>query len=509
MDGMIRQATAAEALPPTVHVDVLVVGAGLSGIGAAYYLQTGCPGRSYAVLEARDAIGGTWDLFRYPGIRSDSDMYTLGFSFRPWQGGKVFADGGAILDYIRETAAEHGIDKRIRFGHRVTAASWSTADARWTVEAEVGPDRTPARLTCNFLYLCSGYYDYDAGHMPEWPGTDRFRGRLVHPQAWPPDLDHAGKRVVVIGSGATAVTLVPAMAGTAAHVTMLQRSPTYVVARPSQDPLARRLQSLLPARWAHGATRWKNVLLSMWFYQLSRRRPDLVKRLILKGVQAALGPGHEAHFTPSYKPWDQRMCFVPDADLFQAIKAGKASVVTDTIDTFTEAGLRLSSGRELAADIVVAATGLKLKVMGGMRLAVDGRPVEMPRALTYKGMMFSDVPNMAAAIGYTNASWTLKCELTSRYVCRLLNHMAAKGLDWCVPRRPAAGVEDLPIIDLSSGYVQRSIDSLPRQGSARPWRVYQNYLLDMAALRLGPVDDGTMAFGRSDKAGPAKAAAHG
>ncbi|HYC03531.1 MAG TPA: NAD(P)/FAD-dependent oxidoreductase [Azospirillaceae bacterium] len=490
------------------HVDVLVVGAGLSGIGAAYYLQTECPGRSFAILEARDAIGGTWDLFRYPGIRSDSDMYTLGFSFRPWTGGKVFADGPSIRDYIRDTAAAFGIDRRIRFGHRVTAARWSTGEARWTVEAEAGPERRPVRLTCNFLYLCSGYYDYEAGHAPTWPGMESFRGRIVHPQHWPEDIDHSGRRVVVIGSGATAVTLVPAMAERAVHVTMLQRSPSYVVALPSRDRVERLLLALLPTRWAHGATRWKNVLFAMGFYQLSRRRPQLVKRLLARRVAAALGPGHEAHFTPRYDPWDQRVCFVPDGDLFRALKSGRASVVTDRIERFTETGLALASGAALDADIVVTATGLRLRMMGGMALSVDGAPVRLPETLTYKGMMFSDIPNMAAAIGYTNASWTLKCELTSRYVCRLLNHMDARGHAWCVPRRPAAGMEVLPAIDLTSGYVQRAMDALPRQGAAKPWRLHQNYALDMAALRFGAVDDGTMEFGgrRNQRTGRA---AHG
>ncbi|WP_119677692.1 flavin-containing monooxygenase [Indioceanicola profundi] len=481
------------------HFDVLIVGAGLSGIGAGYYLQTECPNRSYAILEGRHTIGGTWDLFRYPGIRSDSDMYTLGYSFRPWLGGKAFADGPSIRDYVRETAAEHGIDRKIRFGHRVTHASWSTADALWTVQAEVGPDNAPARFTCNFLYVCSGYYDYDEGYMPGWDGMERFGGRIVHPQKWPEELDYSGKRVVVIGSGATAVTLVPEMAKRAAHVTMLQRSPTYIVARPGEDKMALWLQKRLPSGPAHRMARWKNVLLSMYFYNISRFKPDLVKRMILKGVQAHLGPGHdvEKHFTPSYNPWDQRLCLVPDADLFKSIRDGKASVVTDQIDSFTETGLRLRSGGQLDADVVVTATGLKLKMMGGMRMEVDGRPVEMPNTLTYKGMMFSDIPNLAAAIGYTNASWTLKCELTSEYVCRLLKHMDARGYAWCVPRRPAQGLEVEPAINLNSGYVQRASSILPKQGTRKPWRLNQNYALDMAALRYGTVEDGSLEFGRT------------
>lgn len=491
------------------HVDVLIVGAGLSGIGAGCQLQASCPGKSFAILEGRETIGGTWDLFRYPGIRSDSDMYTLGYSFRPWRGGKVFADGPSILQYIKDTAEEHGITDRIRFGHRVTRASWSSADARWTVEAEVGPERRPVRLTCGFLYMCSGYYDYDTGHMPTWPGMDRFAGRIVHPQQWPEDLDYAGKKVVVIGSGATAVTLVPEMATTAGHVTMLQRSPTYIVARPSQDIVALWLQRYLPARLAHGVARWKNVLLSMYFYNISRFRPELVKRMILKGVQEHLGtsPEIEKHFRPSYNPWDQRLCLVPDADLFKAIGAGKASVVTDQIESFTETGLKLRSGDHLEADIIVTATGLTMKMMGGMEMVVDGARVEMPRTLTYRGMMFSDIPNMAAAIGYTNASWTLKCELTSEYVCRLLNHMDARGFDYAVPRRPAEGLEEEPAINLSSGYVQRAAGILPRQGSKTPWRLHQNYALDMAGLRYGTLEDGAMEFASAPKREARRAAA--
>ncbi|HYE52229.1 MAG TPA: NAD(P)/FAD-dependent oxidoreductase [Azospirillaceae bacterium] len=485
--------------PPAEHLDVLVVGAGLSGISAGWYLQTRCPGRTYAILEGRDAIGGTWDLFRYPGIRSDSDMYTLGYSFRPWRSDRTFADGPSILAYVRETAAEFGIDRRIRFGHRAVAASWSSGEARWTVEVEAGPERRPVRLTCNFLYLCSGYYDYEEGYMPGWPDMERFGGRVVHPQHWPDGLDYAGKRVVVIGSGATAVTLVPAMAETAGHVTMLQRSPTYVVSRPAVDGIAAWLQRTLPAGLAHGAARWKNVLLAMYFFNISRWKPELVKRMILKGAATLLGPGHdvERHFSPRYRPWDQRMCLVPDADLFRAIREGRASVVTDTIERFTETGIRLATGAHLDADIVVTATGLRMKMMGGMRLAVDGRPVEVPKTLTYKGMMFSDVPNLAAAIGYTNASWTLKCELTSAYVCRLLNHMDARGLDWCAPRRNDPELGEVPALDLTSGYVQRAAGILPKQGSRKPWRLNQNYALDMAALRFGSVEDGAMEFGRA------------
>ncbi len=480
------------------HVDVLVVGAGISGISAGYYLQAQCPGKSFAILEARSVMGGTWDLFRYPGVRSDSDMYTLGYSFRPWRSEKSITDGPSILSYVRETAAAYGLDRKIRYQHRVVEASWSTAEARWTVAVEIGAARTPARFTCNFLYMCAGYYDYDGGYLPGWPGMERFKGRVVHPQFWPEDLDYKGRRVVVIGSGATAVTLVPAMAETAAHVTMLQRSPTYVVALPARDAIARFFHRWLPARAAHGLSRWKNVLLTMYFYGLTRRKPERAKRMILDAARKELGPDYDlGHFTPSYNPWDQRLCLIPDADLFKAIREGRASVVTDTIESFTETGLRLRSGANLDADIVVAATGLKVKMVGGMRIRVEGAPVEVQKTLIYKGMMLSDVPNLAFALGYTNASWTLKCELTSAYVCRLLNHMAARGLDWCAPRRRDPSVTEAPLIDFSSGYIQRALPLLPKQGSKKPWRLHQNYALDMAALRFGTVEDGTMEFGRA------------
>jgi monooxygenase len=480
------------------HFDVLIVGAGLSGVGAGCQLQAQCPGKSFVILEGRDVMGGTWDLFRYPGIRSDSDMYTMGYSFRPWQSDNAITDGPSILQYIKDTAREHGIDRKIRYGHRVVSAAWNTAEALWTVEAAAGPEKTPVRFTCNFLYMCSGYYDYEAGYMPGWSGTERFQGRIVHPQHWPEDLAYAGRRVVVIGSGATAVTLVPEMAKTAAHVTMLQRSPSYVVSRPARDAIAAWFRRRLPARVAHGLTRWKNVLLTMYFYGLARRKPDAMKQYIVGEVQKALGPGYDVakHFTPRYNPWDQRMCLVPDADLFAAIRSGKASVVTDEIESFTETGIKLRSGERLDADIVVTATGLRVKMMGGLQLSVDGTPVDVSKRLIYKGMMLDDVPNAAFAMGYTNASWTLKCELTSAYVCRLMNHMAAKGLAWCVPRRPGSGIVEEPAIAFSSGYIQRASAVLPKQGSEKPWRLHQNYALDLASLKFGTVEDGTMTFGR-------------
>jgi monooxygenase len=481
------------------HFDVLIVGAGLSGIAAGYHLRHKCPGKRFVILEGRDCIGGTWDLFRYPGIRSDSDMFTLGYSFKPWTEPKAIADGPRILNYVRETAAENGLEKDIRFRHRVKRAMWSTPDARWTVEAErvTGEGATEiARFTCNFLFMCSGYYKYGAGYAPEFAGAQDFAGRIVHPQQWPEDLDYAGKRVVVVGSGATAVTLVPEMAKTASHVTMLQRSPTYVVSRPAQDPLANKLRRNLPARLAYHLIRWRNVLFGMYFFQLSRRKPDRVKQLILGGVRMALGPDYDiaTHFTPRYNPWDQRLCLVPDGDLFKAIRDKRASVATCEIDTFTKDGIRLKDGSELAADIIVTATGLVLQVLGGLEVSVDGRPVDFAKTLNYKGMMYSDVPNMAAALGYTNASWTLKCDLTCEYVCRLINYMDRHGYRQCMPHNSDPSIEPMPSLNFTSGYVQRSIAKLPKQGSRRPWRLYQNYALDIVSLRFGKVDDGVMQY---------------
>jgi monooxygenase len=481
------------------HFDVLIVGAGLSGIGAGYHLQAECPGKSYVILEGRDCIGGTWDLFRYPGIRSDSDMFTLGYSFKPWTEPKAIADGPRILNYVRETAAENSIDKKIRFRHRVKRASWSSPDARWTVEAErtVGDGAAETvRFTCNFLFMCSGYYNYESGYSPEFPGAKDFAGRIVHPQKWTDDVDYAGKRVVVIGSGATAVTLVPEMAKKAAHVTMLQRSPTYVVARPAQDRVANKLRARLPAKLAYELIRWRNVMWGMYFFQLSRRKPERVKQLILGGVRMALGPDYDVatHFTPRYNPWDQRLCLVPDGDLFRSIREKRASVVTNQIDTFTEKGIRLKDGSELEADIIVTATGLNLQVLGGLEVSVDGRTVDFARALNYKGMMYSDVPNLASAFGYTNASWTLKCDLTCEYVCRLINYMDRRGYKQCMPHNVDPSITELPSLNFSSGYVQRSIAKMPKQGSKRPWRLYQNYALDIVTLRYGKIDDGVMQY---------------
>lgn len=484
------------------HFDVLVVGAGLSGIGAAWHLQTHCPDRSYAILEARESIGGTWDLFQYPGIRSDSDMYTLGYRFRPWRDPAAIADGPSIKAYIEDTARENGIDSKIRFRHRVVGAEWSTDDARWVVDVEVGPEHRPARFTCGFLYTCTGYYRYESGHEPEWPGMNRFRGPIVHPQRWPDDLDYSGGRVVVIGSGATAVTLVPALLegpDPAEHVTMLQRSPTYVVSRPTEDGIANRLRRLLPEGLAYTLARWKNVLLGMFFYTLSRRRPGFMRRLIRKGVEAEVGEDLDVdtHFSPRYEPWDQRLCLAPDGDLFRVIRAGDASVVTDHIEAFTGTGIRLESGEHLAADVIVTATGLELELLSGVTLAVDGRPVDLSETMVYKGMMFSGVPNLAFAFGYTNASWTLKCDLVAEHVCRLLNHMARHDYVQCTPQLRDPSVEEEPLVDFSSGYVRRALRDLPSQGSKRPWRLHQNYVKDLVALRMGRVGDSALEFRRA------------
>ena len=477
-----------------VDFDVLIVGAGLSGIAAAYYVQTRLPRARYSVLEARDAIGGTWDLFRYPGVRSDSDMHTLGYSFYPWKGDIVLADGPSIKTYVTQTARHFAIDRRIRFGERLAHASWDSRAARWTIDVNVRGAAT--RYTCRFLYFGSGYYDYERGYVPSWNGIDAYRGVFLHPQAWPDDLDCRGKRVLVIGSGATAVTIVPAIARAAAHVTMLQRTPTYIVSLPSHDGVARWFYRILPEQVAHGAIRWKNVLLQMFYYTVMRKRPQQTRERIKELTREAVGPNVDvdAHFTPPYEPWDQRLCLVPDNDLFDALREGRASIVTGTIETFTESGVRLVSGEPVDADIVVAATGLNVKLFGGATLDVDGVPVVLRDRVSYKGMMLDGVPNVALALGYTNASWTLKCELTALYVTRLIAYMDRHGYRACAPAMPPAGVEREPAISLTSGYISRALDALPRQGSHAPWRLYQNYAFDLAALRLGRVNDGVMEF---------------
>jgi monooxygenase len=480
------------------HFDVLIVGAGLSGIGAACHLRRRCPGVSFAVVEARAAIGGTWDLFRYPGIRSDSDMFTLGYSFKPWEQPKALADGPSIRAYVREAASEHAIEDRIRFQTRVVGAQWSSERARWTVELE-GPGGERSTIACSFLFGCTGYYRYDEGFTPHFEGIERFGGTIVHPQHWPEDLDFAGKRVVVIGSGATAVTLVPAMAETAGHVTMLQRSPSYVLSLPGIDRLAQLASRLLPTRSAYALVRWKNALLALGLFTLSRRRPNLVRRLLRNATMRQLPAGYDVdtHFNPSYNPWDQRMCLVPDGDLFEAISSGGASVVTGTIDAFTESGLRLSDGRELEADIVITATGLNLLALGGISLSVDGREIDVADTVGYKGMMLSGIPNFAFAVGYTNASWTLKADLVCEYVCRVLTHMRARGYTTVTPLAPDPSQPTAPMLDLASGYVLRSIDSFPRQGAVTPWRLNQNYPLDVRLLRHGQIEDAGVAFSRA------------
>jgi cation diffusion facilitator CzcD-associated flavoprotein CzcO len=478
------------------HFDVLIVGAGLSGIGAAHHLQSAHPSKSYALFEARDAIGGTWDLFRYPGVRSDSDMQTLGYRFRPWTEAKAIADGPSIRSYVRDTARDAGIDARIRFNHRIERAAWSSADSRYTVTARRTDTGETVEVTCGFLFVCSGYYRYDEGFTPAFAGSERFGGQLIHPQFWPEDLDYAGKRVVVIGSGATAITLVPALTDKAAHVTMLQRSPSYVLSLPAEDPIANGLRRVLPERLAYGVTRWKNVAVTSAIYQLSRRRPTFVKRLIRKAQIAQLPEGYavDTHFKPRYQPWDERLCIVPDGDLFRVIRDGRAAIVTDRVAGFTETGLELESGATLEADIVITATGLNLVAFGGIALEVDGRAVVLPEAMAYKGLMLSDVPNFAFVVGYTNASWTLKADLVSEYVCRLLTYMDERGYAVAVPVNDDPSITTRPLLDFAAGYVQRSLDAFPKQGSKAPWRLGMNYAQDVVTLRHGRLDDGTMRF---------------
>jgi monooxygenase len=479
------------------HLDVLIVGAGLSGIGAACHLQAECPGKSFAILESRGAIGGTWDLFRYPGIRSDSDMFTLGYRFRPWKDSKAIADGPSIRRYIEETATEHGVRDRIRFHHQVLSAAWSSDDARWTVNARRTDSGEAVQLTCSWLSVCSGYYRYDEGFRPTFAGEQDFAGEIVHPQHWPEDFDATGKRIVVIGSGATAVTLVPSLAGDAEQVTMLQRTPSYILSLPGRDPLAQLLRNKLPEKLAYPIVRWKNVLLSTLLYQFSRRRPAAARKLIRRLTEKQLPAGFDVdtHFNPPYDPWDQRLCLVPDGDLFRTLRRGEASIATGRIARFTEKGVALESGEHLDADVIVTATGLNLLPMGGMSLTVDGVPVDVPERVSYKGMMLSGVPNFAMVIGYTNASWTLKADLVSQYVCRLINHLDAEGYASATPVAPPEGA-DQPFLDLASGYVQRSLDHLPKQGRRKPWRLNQNYIRDVQLMRRGSLDDEGMTFQR-------------
>ena len=483
------------------HVDVVVVGAGLSGIGAGYHLQTISPDRSYVILEGRDSLGGTWDLFKYPGIRSDSDMHTLGFSFRPWTEAKSIADGPSILQYLKQTVAQFGIDKHIRYGQLVTKAQWSTDDAQWTVTSTNKATGASNTITCSFLFMCSGYYSYKKGHTPEFAGRERFKGLVIHPQEWPTDLDYAGKRVVVIGSGATAVTIVPSMADKAAHVTMLQRSPTYMVSRPDHDVLANRLRKVLPPKMAYNLTRFKNTWRQQLVYKKTRTDPNKVKQLLLGGIQLELGADYDIakHFTPNYNPWDQRLCLVPNGDFFRSMREGKAAVVTDHITSFTETGIQLASGEHLDADIIITATGLELVTLGEMDFFVDGNQVDFAKTWTYKGFAYSDIPNLASTFGYINASWTLRSDLTAEYVCRLLNHMRKKGVAQCTPRlrEQDRSMKERPWIDgFSSGYMQRMMHRMPRQGDHEPWINPQNYRRDKKMFKHSPIDDGVMQFSK-------------
>ena len=486
------------------HVDVVVVGAGLSGIGAACHLQQECPGKTYVVLESRAAIGGTWDLFRYPGIRSDSDMFTLGYAFRPWQDSKSIADGEDIRTYIQDTAREYGVEQNIRFHHHVLSADWSSADARWTVTARRSDTGETVRMTCSWLSTCSGYYRYDEGFRPQFEGEERFAGQLIHPQHWPEDLDVTGKRVVVIGSGATAVTLVPNLADDAEHVTMLQRTPSYMMSLPGRDPLAKLLRNKLPASLAYPIVRWKNVLVTTAFYQFSRRFPGAARRVLRRLTQKQLpGVDVDTHFNPPYDPWDQRLCLVPDGDLFRTLRRGRASIATGRVARFTATGIELESGEHLDADVIVTATGLNLLAMGGMSLRVDGAAVDVSTTVSYKGMMLSGVPNFTMVIGYTNASWTLKADLINRYVCRLINHLDAGRYVSATPVAPPEGA-DAPFLDLASGYVRRSLADLPKQGSRKPWRLHQNYIRDVQLMRRGPLEDEGMTFQRRTAAARTK-----
>ncbi len=476
--------------------DVLIVGAGISGIGAACHLQKKSPNRSFTILEARDNIGGTWDLFRYPGIRSDSDMYTLGYVFKPWNEGAAIADGDSILKYLNETVEENNLRDKINFGRRVTRAEWSTEQSRWTVTiSHNGSDETET-LTCQYLFMCSGYYNYEKGYLPEFDGYDNYKGTIAHPQHWPEDLDYAGKNVVVIGSGATAVTVVPAMAETANHVTMLQRSPSYIASRPQSDKIANGLRKFLPNSLAYKIARTKNILLGIAFFNLSRKYPQRFKKWLISMVRKELGPDYDVatHFTPKYDPWDQRLCAVPDADMFEALRENRASVVTDHIDHFTETGIRLKSGKDLKADIIVPATGLRLQSLGGMDLVVDNKKINVGKTVNYKGFTLSNVPNFAWTVGYTNASWTLKADLTSNYVCRLLNHMEKNNLSVCVPKLNDPSFMPETMFDLDSGYIRRSADEIPKQGQGQPWRNHHNYIADLLHLKFERLDDGVMQF---------------
>ncbi len=480
------------------HVDVLIVGAGLSGIGAACQLQMKLPGKSFALLESRESLGGTWDFFKYPGFRSDTDMQTLGYRFRPWLEDEAVADGPAILRYITETAREYDIERHITFNRRVVRAEWSSEDARWTVTATAGEDGEAVTYTCHFLYVCSGYYRYDQGYVPDFDGMSRFEGELIHPHNWPADLDYAGRDVIVVGSGATAVTLVPAMAGTAGHVTMLQRSPSYILPIARKDPVADGLRGLVGDRISYRVTRWKNILLAIGVYQVSRRKPGLVRSFFLRIARSSLPDGFDVdtHFNPEYEPWDQRLCMVPDGDLFESLSRGDASIVTDRIESFTEDGLRLESGEQLKADIIVTATGFDLLPFGGIKFTVDGQAINLPETVAYKGLMLSDLPNYAFTIGYPNLPFTLKADLVAGYVCRLLRLMDERCVDICVPRFDDPSVEKVSLMTIDSGYTMRTEHLLPKAGSKEPWRPDRRHLRDLVLLRHRPVSDRALRFSK-------------
>ena len=487
----------------TEHLDVVIVGAGISGVSAAWHLQDRCPTKSFAILERRDDLGGTWDLFKYPGIRSDSDMFTLGFRFKPWRSAKSIADGASIKEYIKEAAVENQIDRHIRYRHRVLAVDWSDAENLWTVTVEDDGQRYD--ITCSFLFACTGYYNYDEGYSPTFAGSEDFEGTIVHPQHWPEDLDYAGKKIVVIGSGATAITLIPALVNSGSgHVTMLQRSPTYIGSLPGVDPFAERANRLLPDHLAHMANRWKAIAFSTFQYQLSRKAPAYMRKVLMTMAERRLPASYdvEKHFGPRYNVWDQRLCLAPDGDFFRTIRHGKADVVTDTIDRFTKTGIKLTSGEELQADIIITATGLNMQLLGGVRPTRNNEPVDLTSLMTYKGLMFSGVPNFAITVGYTNASWTLKADLVSEFVCRLLNYMDTKGFDTVEPQHPGDDVDELPFMDFNPGYVLRSKHLLPKSGSRAPWRLKQNYLLDMRTIRRAKIADESLRFAKTRAAVP-------
>ena len=483
------------------HVDVLIVGAGISGIGMGCRLRMHNPERSFAILEGRDAIGGTWDLFRYPGVRSDSDMYTFGYDFRPWPEARDIAPGESIRRYLEETVDEYGLRERIRFGHRVTKLSWSTPERRWTVHVRRLSDGLDFAIACGFLVTCTGYYDYRGGHRPRFEGEEDFQGPIVHPQHWPQELETAGKRIVVIGSGATAVTLVPSLAKDAAHVTMLQRSPTYILSRPGEDRVALSLRRVLPPRAAHKLTRGKNIALQWFSYTFAQARPDRMRAFLRQMARDGVGPDIDVdvHFNPKYKPWDQRLCLIPDGDLFEALRGGAASVVTDTIERFTADGILTGSGERIEADIIVTATGLKLRFLGGAALEVDGQAVAIEELITYRGMMFADIPNWASIVGYSAASWTLKADLTAGYLCRLLRHMTEGGYDTATPTLGERGMETEPIMTklAGAGYVRRAGGQVPKQGLSEPWRNPDSYVRDYISIKWGRLDDGVLRFTRS------------